>query len=401
MESLESKHTSRSMPYMQWFAGDWLNDPSVSLCSPATRGIWTDLLNAMHILDQRGVISGTSDQLARVARCSAVEFVQAIDELSTFRAADVSSRESKDCHGNVQRMYTLKNRRMSRAYEKRKKDAERKKNQRNRAKDETEKESSPKPSKGKAKQVRNKSANVSESCPKNVQDVSRDRYQRSDIRDQSLNPPLNAEAHEGAATAEGIDDDASAGSVVIPPCSLKEALFFAGMSGIPDDLATTWWEKHESEDWMPYPGKLQLTTKSWKFDLKNYADNRRKYEGRHRVNGAAPVRETGAHTSKSSNPRNAHVTDKERELRQHGFRIRDIIQDLRSLANSPQYAHLPEYQVNWDAPEYPEAIERLKNRSRAVFDKLVELSFIDGESGRPIERNGAAHSGVGDPVLQT
>lgn len=92
-------------PWMKFFVSDWRTDPKVSLCSPATRGIWMDLLCAMHELDRSGVITGTPETLARVGRCSAVELAQAVAELQTHGVADVTER----CG-----IVTLVNRRMSR-----------------------------------------------------------------------------------------------------------------------------------------------------------------------------------------------------------------------------------------------------------------------------------------------
>lgn len=101
---------ARRTPWMQFFAGDWLNDPLVSQCDPATRGIWMDLLCAMHQLDQRGQISGTLEKLARIARCTAEEMHKAVDDLRATGAADVQI-----CNGVV----TLVNRRMHRESEQR------------------------------------------------------------------------------------------------------------------------------------------------------------------------------------------------------------------------------------------------------------------------------------------
>jgi hypothetical protein len=95
------------LPYIQFFIGDWLKDPELSMCSPLTRGIWIDALCAMHERDRVGELSGTPEQLARVCRCSPVELVQAADELSASGAADVTHRNGK---------VTLINRRMRDEY---------------------------------------------------------------------------------------------------------------------------------------------------------------------------------------------------------------------------------------------------------------------------------------------
>lgn len=90
-------------PWLQFFTGDWMKDPALSRCSPATRGVWMDLLCAMHESDRSGVITGTREQIARLGRCSAVELDQAIADLQATRAADVTVRDG---------IVTLVNRRM-------------------------------------------------------------------------------------------------------------------------------------------------------------------------------------------------------------------------------------------------------------------------------------------------
>ena len=90
---------------MQFFTGDWLKDPAVSLCSATTRGIWFDFLCAMHERDRSGVIAGTREALARLGRCSAVHLDHALSELQTSGAADVTERDG---------IVTVINRRMQR-----------------------------------------------------------------------------------------------------------------------------------------------------------------------------------------------------------------------------------------------------------------------------------------------
>lgn len=108
-------------PAFQFYTGDWLKDPNLSMCSEATRGIWMDLLCAMHENDRKGVIAGTPEQLARLCRCSAVNFDHAIDELQSTNTAGVTDR-----HGKI----TVTCRRMRRESEEREKANVRKKRQR-------------------------------------------------------------------------------------------------------------------------------------------------------------------------------------------------------------------------------------------------------------------------------
>ena len=74
------------------YTGDWLTDPALSLCTPATRGVWVDLICYMHRSNQGGKLIATREQLARYARCSSVILDQAISELQTTRTADIYER---------------------------------------------------------------------------------------------------------------------------------------------------------------------------------------------------------------------------------------------------------------------------------------------------------------------
>jgi len=64
------------LPAFQFYPGDWLKDAALARCTPATRGVWMDLLCAMHDLNRSGELRGTADQLARLARCQTVDLVQ-------------------------------------------------------------------------------------------------------------------------------------------------------------------------------------------------------------------------------------------------------------------------------------------------------------------------------------
>ncbi|MFA5754215.1 MAG: hypothetical protein WC905_02605 [Patescibacteria group bacterium] len=88
---------------MQFYTGDWLKDPRLSMCCPSTRGIWIDLLCALHESGRSGIIQGTPEQLSRLCRSTTLEFDQALAELKSTNTADVTER-----HGVV----TVTNRRM-------------------------------------------------------------------------------------------------------------------------------------------------------------------------------------------------------------------------------------------------------------------------------------------------
>lgn len=82
----------RKEPYIDFYTGDWMKDQAVSRCTPATRGVWIDLLCAMHDDGRSGKLCGTRDQLARLARCSTAELDHALADLQTTGAADVTER---------------------------------------------------------------------------------------------------------------------------------------------------------------------------------------------------------------------------------------------------------------------------------------------------------------------
>jgi hypothetical protein len=92
-------------PSFQFYPGDWMKDPNLSMCSPATRGIWTDLLCFVFELRQGGQVTGTADQIARACRCTVAEFVAAAEELRVTKTANISERDGK---------FTVKSRRMER-----------------------------------------------------------------------------------------------------------------------------------------------------------------------------------------------------------------------------------------------------------------------------------------------
>lgn len=81
---------ANKLPYMQWYPADWIAD--TTLLSPATRGIWFDILNVMWQLDRTEKITGTLAEIARAGRCDSVQMQTAIDELSKFHVADVTER---------------------------------------------------------------------------------------------------------------------------------------------------------------------------------------------------------------------------------------------------------------------------------------------------------------------
>lgn len=91
------------LPYFPFYGGDWLKDDALTLCAPATRGVWIDLIARMHERDRSGELRGTAEQLSRAARCSTVEFESAATDLQATGTAEVEQRNG---------VYVVRNRRM-------------------------------------------------------------------------------------------------------------------------------------------------------------------------------------------------------------------------------------------------------------------------------------------------
>jgi hypothetical protein len=68
-------------PAFQLYTGDWLKDPALAKCSAATRGIWIDLICAMHENGRTGNLTGTIAQLARISRTNPKQMKASLDEL--------------------------------------------------------------------------------------------------------------------------------------------------------------------------------------------------------------------------------------------------------------------------------------------------------------------------------
>lgn len=98
------------LPAFQFYTGDWLKDPQLSMCSPSTRGIWVDLLCAMHELGRCGQVTGTVEQICRPCRCTSAEMSAALAELDSTKTAIVSERNG---------FVTVTCRRMNREYKER------------------------------------------------------------------------------------------------------------------------------------------------------------------------------------------------------------------------------------------------------------------------------------------
>lgn len=96
------------LPYIQFYTGDWLKDPALSICSPATRGIWIDLICAIHEWNNGGKVTANLRQISRLCRCSEDEAQSALDELASSETADVYEANG---------VWTISCRRMTKAAE--------------------------------------------------------------------------------------------------------------------------------------------------------------------------------------------------------------------------------------------------------------------------------------------
>lgn len=102
-----SKAKNGKYPGFYFFTGDWLKDPAVTACRPATRGIWMDLLCLMHEAGGRGQVSGSLHTLARMARCTEEDLVAALEELEAEGTAEIlvdGAPVSRPRHGTASRV---------------------------------------------------------------------------------------------------------------------------------------------------------------------------------------------------------------------------------------------------------------------------------------------------------
>lgn len=83
------RKTTAKPPSLQFYTGDWKKDPALSMCSPATRGIWMDAVCGMFDGGRTGYLTGSVEALARVCRCRPDEMITAVNELITTGAGDV------------------------------------------------------------------------------------------------------------------------------------------------------------------------------------------------------------------------------------------------------------------------------------------------------------------------
>lgn len=75
-------------PAFQWYPNDYLRDTRI--LSLQTRGAWADMLNYMWYSNERGLLTGTHEQFARMLSCSIPEIENVLNELSVTKVADVT-----------------------------------------------------------------------------------------------------------------------------------------------------------------------------------------------------------------------------------------------------------------------------------------------------------------------
>jgi len=80
----------KKLPSFQFYPGDWLKESGVRMCSPATRGLWIDLLAHMWGVKERGKISGSVEQFCRLLGCVTQEFSVFLTENETQNFANVT-----------------------------------------------------------------------------------------------------------------------------------------------------------------------------------------------------------------------------------------------------------------------------------------------------------------------
>jgi hypothetical protein len=84
------KRPAPKLPAFLFYPGDWMKDPQLRACSPAARGIWIDLLCAMHENGRTGTVTGTIKELAQFCSCNPREMQYALDELKRLKTAHVT-----------------------------------------------------------------------------------------------------------------------------------------------------------------------------------------------------------------------------------------------------------------------------------------------------------------------
>ena len=230
------------------------------------------------------------------------------------------------------------------------------------------------------------SKNLAGGCHMDVRGVLESDYRREGkgMEEDRINS-LSARARKDPVL--DLDQDArQEASVVIPPCTKNEAKQFGAQTGIPGDLVTEWYDKHDSNDWRPYGGNPPMTTKSWKFDLKNFwkhrkakDDERRNAGTRNQRNGAEAV---GKVRINAANDRNNFVDQATLDAYARKDRIKEIADLIGLWINTERWGSCTTLDEWYNDPLMPDIINFIREKDEQLFNKISELGFIDAESGR-------------------
>ncbi len=267
------------MPWIKFFAGDWLKDPALSLCAPATRGIWMDLLCGMHELNSGGKLIGTRDQLARLARCTTEEMTKTLRDLSITKTANVSERNG---------IVTVVNRRMRRQDKLREQSNLRK--MRFRQKRTRNAEGTHMERRGNAVDVRSQSTEYRKRAYSTGMPEGSGPDEARAVKHPEIEPEKSSEQ------TDQTDPTNAAQDASIP--TMEEVVAYgAGLPGIPADFARHYHDvKTERQSWVTPQGKLVL----WRNEIiRWWSQDRATWSRNHGTNTNRP--------NGKPNPRNAGV----------------------------------------------------------------------------------------------
>lgn len=93
ISKLKSKDSS-----FQFFASDWLSDPSLRMCAPETRGLWIDILCLMHQSPERGFLMIKNEILCDEHVRKALNFEKKKFEfcMSELKRFDIIKKDEKE-----------------------------------------------------------------------------------------------------------------------------------------------------------------------------------------------------------------------------------------------------------------------------------------------------------------
>lgn len=80
------------LPWFKFIIAHWMLDRNLAKCSSATRGVWLELIIAMHQDGRSGELRETADHLALLTRTTTAIMSQALTELQATGTADVTFR---------------------------------------------------------------------------------------------------------------------------------------------------------------------------------------------------------------------------------------------------------------------------------------------------------------------